>query len=378
MADYWVRYGLEFNPFIKNSKEIVVGTKEYKEVLFRLNYLLEVKGFGLLTGSAGQGNGLIDDVTYGGSVKSLAFLLNNYCNVSICKVSELISELTGGKVKLSTGMICGLSKEFSRKTETERKKAFADMLLAPVMNIDLTTARVNGESTNVVVCATPENVLYFPREHKGHKAIAGTPIEDYLGILIHDHDLTFYNYGSAYQECLDHVLRYLKDSIENEVSLKWNSQMRELILEMIHFRKGLNPDDDRDPDQIDPDRVREYEARYDEILEIAQDEYEYEPPSKYYKDGYNLYKRMLKYKAEHLLFLHDRRVNHSNSRSERLLRIYKRKQHQVMSFRSFTGLGGLCDALGAVATLRTQGKSLYESVAAIFDMPTNSQIKNAS
>ena len=55
MTDYWVRYGLEFNPFIKNSKEIIVETKEYKEVLFRLKYLLEVKGFGLLTGSAGQG-----------------------------------------------------------------------------------------------------------------------------------------------------------------------------------------------------------------------------------------------------------------------------------------------------------------------------------
>ena len=55
MADYWVRYGLEFNPFIKNSKEIIVETKEYKEVMFRLNYLLGVKGFGLLTGSAGQG-----------------------------------------------------------------------------------------------------------------------------------------------------------------------------------------------------------------------------------------------------------------------------------------------------------------------------------
>ena len=41
-----------------------------------------------------------------------------------------------------------------------------------------------------------------------------------------------------------------------------------------------------------------------------------------------------------------------------------------MSFRSFNGLGGLCNALGTIATLRAQGKSLYESVAAIFDMPT--------
>ena len=38
--DYTARYGLEFNPFLKNSKEVLVETQEYKEVLFRLNYLL--------------------------------------------------------------------------------------------------------------------------------------------------------------------------------------------------------------------------------------------------------------------------------------------------------------------------------------------------
>lgn len=53
--DYFTRYGLEFNPFIKNSKEILVDTSEYREITFRLNYLTKTKGFGLLTGSAGKG-----------------------------------------------------------------------------------------------------------------------------------------------------------------------------------------------------------------------------------------------------------------------------------------------------------------------------------
>lgn len=53
--DYFTRYSLEFNPFLKNSKEILVDTAEYKEVFFRLDYLVKTKGFGLLTGSAGRG-----------------------------------------------------------------------------------------------------------------------------------------------------------------------------------------------------------------------------------------------------------------------------------------------------------------------------------
>lgn len=53
--EYFTRYGLEFNPFIKNSKEILVDTAEYKETLFRLDYLAKTKGFGILTGSPGRG-----------------------------------------------------------------------------------------------------------------------------------------------------------------------------------------------------------------------------------------------------------------------------------------------------------------------------------
>ena len=53
--DYFTRYGLEFNPFIKNSKEILVNTLEFKEIQYRLDYLAKTKGFGLLTGSAGRG-----------------------------------------------------------------------------------------------------------------------------------------------------------------------------------------------------------------------------------------------------------------------------------------------------------------------------------
>jgi len=49
------RYGLECNPFLKNSKEILYTGREFKEALFRLDYLAKTKGFGLLTGSPGRG-----------------------------------------------------------------------------------------------------------------------------------------------------------------------------------------------------------------------------------------------------------------------------------------------------------------------------------
>ena len=55
MMEYTARYGLEFNPFDKNSKEILYQSEEYKETVYRLNYLSGINGFGLLTGLPGRG-----------------------------------------------------------------------------------------------------------------------------------------------------------------------------------------------------------------------------------------------------------------------------------------------------------------------------------
>lgn len=53
--NYSALYGLEYNPFIKNSKDILFETKEYKEVVYRLNRLSNNKGFGMITGLPGKG-----------------------------------------------------------------------------------------------------------------------------------------------------------------------------------------------------------------------------------------------------------------------------------------------------------------------------------
>ena len=306
--------------------------------------------------------GMVNDVNYGGSVKAFAFLLNNHCCVSIDKVRDFLSELTDGKLQISKGMINGLSREFSLKTQKEQREIFSNLQHSPVMGIDFSGARLNGKNVQISVCAGPAGVIYQARENKGHKGVKGTPVEDYQGILIHDHDLTFYSYGSAHQECLTHILRYLLDSIENEPALTWNKQMRELIREMIHYRNSLVEDD-----KLDPERVAEYENRYIEILETAKIEYEFVSPSKYYMDGYNLYSRLFKFKDSHLLFLHDERVPTNNNLCERLLRIFKRKQKQIMTFRSFESLEYLCVSLGMINLLRLHNQNLYRSTASIFD-----------
>jgi len=309
-------------------------------------------------------SGVVDDVNYDGSIKALLFLLNTDCAVSIDKSRRFLSDLTGGKLKISKGMINKLCREFSSKTQAEQKKIFADLLSSPVMNTDCTNARVNGESAYVYVCATPDeqNVLYFAREKKGHEGVKGTVTEDFQGILVHDHEITFYKYGNAHQECLAHVQRYLKDSMENEPSLTRHRKMRELIREMVHYRN-----EHADDAHLDPKIVSNFEGKYQEILEKAGEEYIFHEPSPYYRDGYNLYRRMQEYKTQHLLFLHDMRVPTTNNTAERCLRDYKRKQTFAMTFRSFESIEELCQSKGVLLGVRKNNPNLYTAVKEIFN-----------
>ncbi len=259
--------------------------------------------------------GVVNDVNYDGSIKAFLYLLNNECCVSIDKCSRFLSDLTAGKLKISKGMINSLGKEFAEKTEAEQKELFARIQASPVMHTDFTNARENGKSAQVLVCATPNGeVMYFARQKKGHEGIKGTPVEDYFGILVHDHDMTFYSYGSDHQECLSHILRYLKDSIQNEPDRTWNKEMHKLIQEMIHVVNQKEAGE-----KCSDDQIAGFEERYQAILAKAKEEYEYEPASEYYMDGYNLYRRMDKYAKNHLLFLHDPRVPHNNNVNGRYL-----------------------------------------------------------
>lgn len=305
--------------------------------------------------------GVTDDVNYDGSLKAFAFLLNNRCNVSLGKTTELISEMTEGELRPSVGMINGLCREFSAKSKKEQDRLFRSLLDAPVMHVDGTNVRVNGKNRQVFVCCNDEAAMYFARENKGHEGIKGTPAESYGGILVHDHDKTYYRYGSDHQECMVHILRYLKGSMENEPDRRWNKEMYELIREMIHTVKQS------ESGTLPPEEIAAYAERYDTVVRKAGEEYEDEPPSEYYMEGYNLYLRMEKYKHNHLLFLGNPYVAADNNLAERHARIIKGKANQSIALRSQEHLGEYCDCLGVMESIqKDKEKRLYEEVKSIF------------
>lgn len=308
--------------------------------------------------------GVKDDVNYDGSVKAAAYLLNNECYVSIDKTRTFLREISGGRIDLSNGMICNLSRQFSEKTQEERNRIFLELLASPALHADFTFGRVEGKQGAVMVSTTPGLVLYQAREKKGHEGVKGSPVELYNGTVISDHESTFQNYGNRHQECMVHVERYLRSSMENEPGLTWNRRMLEWIQSAIHYWKAVHEEG-----SADEKKVLEFDQRYDEILKKAKEEYEYEPPSEYFRDGYNCYKRMESDKQDYVLFLHDPSVDPTNNEAERAGRKFKRKASQVMGFRSAEGFAYFCDGLSVTQTWKAKGMNLYKAAASRFNSP---------
>ena len=106
--------------------------------------------------------------------------------------------------------------------------------------------------------------------------------------------------------------------------------------------------------------------KYISILELAANEYENNPPTKDYMDGFNLQKRLREYQDHHLYFLKHPDIDYTNNISERELRKFKRKQKQAVVLRSDSGGQHICDALTIIENAKMQNKNIYDVVEAAF------------
>ena len=81
----------------------------------------------------------------------------------------------------------------------------------------------------------------------------------------------------------------------------------------------------------------------------------------------DLYKRMAESPDDYILFLRDPAVPPSNNAAEQKGRVYKRRAHQVMTFRGENGEEYYCNGLTIMESAKMQGRNVYDEVAGFFD-----------
>lgn len=76
---------------------------------------------------------------------------------------------------------------------------------------------------------------------------------------------------------------------------------------------------------------------------------------------------MSKDREDYLLFLKDLSIPPANNAAENAARKYKRKNAQVMCFRSEEGRDYFCDGLSVMESMKAKGENLYEGVKERFN-----------
>ena len=304
--------------------------------------------------------GYENEMNYGPGLKAYCNFMNNYLNVPLRKCASFLSDITFGTIEIAPSTIFKLGREFSKRTKKERGKIFIDLLNSPFMHTDVTTIRICGVLYFVYVSSNGKDVLYQFRRHKGDEGIKGTPVEEYLFVLIHDHDVTYFKYGGAHQKCESHEARYVKDSMANEPNLEWNKQMDQHLGWIIHnFKLGNLADDES---------IRKAKERYYEILELAMKEYSEIPESKlkYYKNGFNTAKRLKEYGEDLLYFLTHPEIPYTNNEAERRGRRIKTKMRVIGTFRSFQSAIDYLKFMSFMETSRDTIDNKYKKLVEVF------------
>jgi hypothetical protein len=317
---------------------------------------------------------LKDEMNYSAEAKAILFMANHYCGASIGSTQDLMRELTQKGLNPSTGFISHLTQEFAEKSEAGRIEAFSKMLGAHVLNVDGTTVRVGGRMYTITICVSGPYTLYFFRPKKGKAGVAGTPVEKTVAILVHDHDIEYYHYGSGHQECLTHVIRYLIAAIQQEPKLTWHLKMLTLLRDMIKRVKEESEKEEvcgETADCVSKQRLPEEEIQFFRELFIQYtneglEEYRIHPAKSWFQDGHNLCRRLAKDPDAYLRFLEDNEIPYTNNTCENRARKVKKKSNGQFGFRGILGVVAWCEARSTIDMLLQSDKPLLNGIAEIF------------
>ncbi|MDR2834769.1 MAG: transposase [Bacteroidales bacterium] len=191
-------------------------------------------------------------------------------------------------------------------------------------------------------------------------------LEDYTGTIIHDHWISYYKFKKCrHAECNVHTNRVLNGlAILDKIELAF--EFKKFMSSIDHERNDLIKNGIY---SFSTERIKEIEDKYTESLINLGSYFEGLSENErkiYYKDGVNLVKRMLKYKENHLLFLHDFNVPFGNNDAERPLRHFKLKKQSMGSARSIIGSNNLITNMTAIKTEYFKTSNLLDFILESF------------
>lgn len=273
-------------------------------------------------------------VTYGNNIKVIECLLNQKC-MSLDGIQSFLYDATNNQLLTSKGSFYAWNKEiYNKLLSTEYAYIQEQLMNSLVVHVDESPIKVNGEQYYLHNISDGLHTLQYVTKHRSQDDIDEFGfLKKYKGIIVHDHYVMYYNYGTSNAECNVHALRYL-NGVCQFTNHTWAKNLKDLLLEMKSIKEDYIS---KNKDKISDDEFNEFKKRYLNILNQGQKEIKKDYKTNAYKDDERkLLNRLIKYCDNHLLFLKKFFVPFSNNRAEADLRGIKIKQ-KTGKFRSVEG-----------------------------------------
>lgn len=303
-------------------------------------------------------------VIYGNNIKIINCLLNqNY--MSLDGIQKHIFDSTNNKILTSKGSLFSWNKQISDKLEKTEYEYIKNKLMdALVVNVDESPIKIGGEQYYLHNISDGYHTLQYVTKHRNQEDIDEFGfLNDYKGIIVHDHYTLYYNYGADNAECNVHILRYL-NGVTEFTNHEWAKKLKSWFLKMKDKKDELIQ---QGKEKIDNKDFKYFKQEYLKILDngIAERKQDLSTNS-YQKEEINLLNRLIKYCNNHLLFLKKFFVPFSNNRAESDLRGIKIKQ-KIGKFRSLEGAQAYAIIKSCISTYKKNNVNLYYALMCLLE-----------
>ena len=309
----------------------------------------------------------INPFVYSDDFKAAVVYLNQKGTIPLQRLCDMMKEISKGSIQLKPSTIVNWCKECSDNSKKMRYDISKDILSAKVIHVDETGISVNGKKYWIHVITNNKGALYLMTQKRGDLEKGPCKLlETFSGILSHDHFSTYQKLLLCkHAECNAHIDRYLKSGVDFDGSSECK-EMLELLHEILHKKHELI---DKDEWKMSEDEMNNYENRYVEILERGLKEYQDKNPNiekKYEAEYIKTFRRMLKYKDDHLRFMRDFEAPYTNNQAERQCRVVKAKKKTSGQFITEDGGEAYINILTLLQTAKIRKENALETLEKTF------------
>jgi len=307
-------------------------------------------------------------VQYGLGVKANAVYMSQYQLIPYNRVEEHFDEQMN--LGISAGTIYNFNVEAYEKLAIFEAWLINSMRKEPLLHADETGVNIAGKRNWLHSASNGKYTYFTVDEKRGQEAMdrAGV-LPDFKGILVHDHWKPYYKYKEmTHALCNAHHIRELQRIIDHD--------KKEWAKEIIELLKEMNNQVHESPNSaLSKDKTKEYQQKYDDILEKAQKESP-PPDESTRKAGQRgrlkrtksraLLERLINFKDDVLRFLDNPLVPFTNNQGENDIRMTKVHQKISGSFRSKKGAEIFCRVRSYLSTCRKHDVSSSLALELLF------------